>query len=49
MRGGSGGGVVDLNGGTILGGVDDAAGGGVAFAAGGVTGFGASTLTTGVG
>ena len=48
-RGGSGGGVADLNGGTIFGGVDEVAGGGVTFATGGTTGLGASTLTTGVG
>ena len=47
-RGGSGGGVADLKGGTIFGGVEEV-GGGVAFATGGVTGFGASTLTAGAG
>ena len=47
-RGGSGGGVADLKGGTIFGGVEEV-GGGVTFATGGVTGFGASTLTAGAG
>jgi len=48
-RGGSGGGVgADLNGGTILGGVEEVAGG-LTRETGGIVGFGASTLTTGTG